>query len=57
MVGRVLRVVCQLGRKLQCELCCSVGVCDGGGNTELVPADAFAVDRVFEAVFIMVEAS
>ncbi len=30
----------------------SVGVSDGGGDAVLAPADAFAVDRVFEAVLV-----
>ena len=29
---------------------------DGGGDVVLVPADAFVVDRIFEAVLIVVEA-
>jgi hypothetical protein len=34
----------------------NVGVSDGGWDAVLLPADAFVVDRIFEAVFVVIEA-
>ena len=48
----------ELGRGLDCGFDCGVGgVGDGSGNAVLVPADALVYDRVFEAVFVVVEAA